>query len=202
MALFSVVGVLTTDDYRYTSCSYSGQGSASYYSGQSVQTSSYSCYTGSTNTFCTINYRPDFWGSYSTIPCYAGTTSTYCSVTLPSSYSYTGTCSAYSSVGTSNSLSHWLFFAVGHTAISAPLNIAWGALTLGILGVLMLSTASQSPRATEATSLLYQQQQQQQQRQQTYQQQQPTYQQPTYSAAPDSEALTYMGADKSEGASS
>jgi hypothetical protein len=56
----------------------------------------------------------------------------------------------YSSV---NSVGRWLFYAVGHTAVAAPLNIAWGALTLNLIGALTI-LANGSP-AGESTALLY-----------------------------------------------
>lgn len=154
----STVALLVSENYYYTSTSYTCPYSSYVKTSDSVSTSSFSCNTGP-STFCNINYSPSFYYSTITIPCYAGTTNTVCRVYLPNSIYYSGTC--FGSVSNyvyqyADSLASWLFYAVGHTAMAAPLNIAWGAITLQILAVLTLASRGKlSARANEATPLIH-----------------------------------------------
>jgi len=110
---------------------------SNYYNVQNTRV--FSCYAGS-NQYCTISYYPTFlYQSYS-IPCFSYGNS-YCYVTLPGTiypnnnyypYFY----SDYVAIG------RWLFYAVGHTAVAAPLNIAWGAITLNLIGTLTITTSA------------------------------------------------------------
>jgi hypothetical protein len=56
------------------------------------------------------------------------------------------TCNPQADLG----IGQWLFFALGHNTLAAPLNIAWGAITLNFIAVLTSKSAS----STESTSLL------------------------------------------------
>jgi hypothetical protein len=156
---FPALALLISENYYYISTLYSCSYSSSVSSSDTVYKSYFSCNTGA-SIFCTINYNPDFLYSSISIPCYAGTTSTLCRVSLPSSIYYYGKCNGYVSNYVSqyaDPLASWLFYAVGHTTMAAPLNIAWGVITLQILAVLTLATRGKlsSARANEATPLIY-----------------------------------------------
>jgi hypothetical protein len=161
MPYLSVMGTILT--YRSTPYyNYNSQATCSSY--PSVTGKTYTCSTGS-QTYCTINYNNNLYyspSSYS-FQCYTGTTNSQCSVSLP--YSASASCSLYNNYcywsgggdysGSdyySASIGQWLFYAVGHTAISAPLNIAWGAITLNLIGALTIRKAA--AYADESTSLL------------------------------------------------
>ena len=112
-------------------------------------TRQFSCYAGSSN-YCTISYYPTFlYQSYS-FQCYAGGSS-YCYATLPDTIYDRGSYTSYDNELAE--IGRWLFYAVGNTAIAAPLNIAWGALTLNLIGVLTIAGAG-SESAGESTALL------------------------------------------------
>jgi hypothetical protein len=102
-----------------------------------------SCYAGSSK-YCTIYYNPRFLGGssgYYSFNCYTFSSSGYCYATLPDTLYPTN----------DNSIGSWLFYAVGHTAVAAPLNIAWGALTLKLIDAL---TIMANESAGESTALL------------------------------------------------
>ena len=154
-----------------------------------VGTEQYSCFTGQ-STYCTIFYNPAFWQEIQ-IPCYVGTTDAYCYLTLPSTASISGTCTAYAYMfGDSNPIdftSGWLLYATGVTAVTAPLNIAWGAITLSMLAVLTLSTREKlSARASDAVPLMHSELMLQ------------TYAPPPYDKQPEPIFMSFaVGADKS-----
>ena len=124
-------------------------------------TRQFGCYTSSSSTFCQIDYRPSYLSSYYpySIPCYAGSTSTYCSVILPDTIYPSGYPSGYPSYYSSSyyndlaDIGRWLMYAVGNTAIAAPLNIMWGAITLQLVGALTIGTNG-AGAAGESTALL------------------------------------------------
>ena len=117
-----------------------------YYNVRSVR--QFSCYAGSSD-YCTISYYPNFlYQSYS-FQCYAGGAS-YCYATLPDTI-YDNSFSSYDDEIVA--VGRWLFYAVGNTAIAAPLNVAWGALTLNLIGVLTIARGCESA-AGETTALL------------------------------------------------
>jgi len=127
------------------------------FGGDYVATKLFSCYSGASQ-YCFLDYSPSFSTYSFSIPCYTGLTSSYCQVYLPDSitsydrfYYLNEQWAAYSSkiLGAGR----WLFYAVGNTAIAAPLNIAWGVLTLQLMG-LLTATAQPSAASGESTSLL------------------------------------------------
>jgi len=163
MPYLSVMGVILTfwqTPYLYSSAGYCSGPSATTY----VDGKTYTCNTNS-QVYCTINYPPQFTysPSSSSFQCYTGTTFSQCSVSLPyrayantpqasvyGNYCYTSSSYTYDSASTT--IGQWLFYAVGHTAIAAPLNIAWGALTLNLIAA--LTTKARTGLADERTSLL------------------------------------------------
>jgi hypothetical protein len=119
-----------------------------YYGDQ--QTSQFQCYAGG-SSYCYIDYRPSFQSRSYSIPCYTFG-SYYCYLTLPVSDGYS---SSYDSNYDYGAVGRWLFYAVGHTAVAAPLNIAWGAITLNLIGSLTLATGAAvagDSQANEASS--------------------------------------------------
>jgi len=150
LELMGFVSALSLLGWSFT-YSYSNRYQNSYYSYYSVSsTRQFSCYAGSSN-YCTISYYPTFlYQSYS-FQCYAGGSS-YCYATLPDTIydrdSYTSYDYELAEIG------RWLFYAVGNTAIAAPLNIAWGALTLNLIGVLTIAGRDSESAAGESTALL------------------------------------------------
>ena len=109
----------------------------------------FSCYTGSSRNYCTIYYNPSFlyyyYSSYS-IPCYAGSTNSDCYANLPDTI--TSRCTPRFDK-TNLPLVKWLFYAVGNSAIAAPLNIAFGAISLQLIDALTLQI-----NTGESTALL------------------------------------------------
>lgn len=122
-----------------------------------VVTRSYECYTGS-NTFCTINYYPSFTYQGFSVKCYSGQTSSYCSASLPDRITQRYGPSIYNfdfPGARDAAIGQWFLFAAGHAAVAAPLNIAWGAITLNLIGVLTATVPSAGePSAGETTALL------------------------------------------------
>ena len=101
--------------------------------------------------YCTIYYNPSYLSysnSYS-FPCYAGVGST-CYVSLPDSITPSNNYNYYNYSFADAMIGKWLFYAVGHTIVAAALNIAWGAITLNLIGVL---TVKEAP-VGESTALL------------------------------------------------
>jgi hypothetical protein len=139
---FGVLGWLFTDFY------YPYSQSSRY---DVVSTREFSCYAGS-NDYCTISYHPTFLYQYYSFQCYAGGAS-YCYATLPDTiYNNNNAYTFYD--GALAAIGRWLLYAVGNTAIAAPLNVAWGALTLNLIGVLTIAGAGSEYAAGETTALL------------------------------------------------
>jgi len=161
MPYLSIMGVIFT--YWQTPYLYSSAGYCSY-PYPTVDGRTYTCNTYS-QTYCTINYRPsfDYNPSSSSFQCYTGTANSQCSVSLPdyifspqgsviNNYCYTS--SSYTYDYSSTVIGQWLFYAVGHTAIAAPLNIAWGVITLYLIASLTIRRGLRTGAADESTSLL------------------------------------------------
>lgn len=150
VSAFGVLGWLFTDFYSYY---YPDSSYGSYYNVRTTR--QFSCYSGSSGS-CTINYYPTFlYQSYS-FQCATGLGATTCYATLPDTiYDRTSNAYYYSSYNRELAeIGRWLFYAVGNTAIAAPLNIAWGALTLNLIGVLTIAGRDSESSAGESTALL------------------------------------------------
>jgi hypothetical protein len=122
-------------------------------------TRQFSCYTGNSDDYCYIYYNPSFLYSYNSysIPCYAGSTRSYCYVTLPDTI--TPRCGSAVFDKSNLPLVKWLFYAVGNTAIAAPLNIAFGAISLQLIDALTIQihtgeSTALLPNKNIATSLM------------------------------------------------
>jgi hypothetical protein len=152
--LIGYVGPFGGLGYALTSYGYPtlSPGSSTY----NVNTRTYECYTGS-NTYCTIYYYPSYTYQSFSFKCYSGTPGTYCSAMLPDyiTQQYGPYIYNYFYDSTDSAIGKWLLFAAGHAAVAAPLNIAWGAITLNLIGVLTaMAPSAGDPSAGETTALL------------------------------------------------
>ena len=142
--LFELVAYVVA--FSIVGASYANGNSISPYSASPkyIVTSTYlfSCYAGS-NDYCYLNYNPSFLYSSYSFYCYAGSSS-YCYANLPDTIA-----PDLASYDTVAALGRWLLYASGHTAVAAPLSIAWGALSLILIGVLTVSAKAAEVQSAE-----------------------------------------------------